>query len=882
MKLPLTDGAYTAKSIIASAQRCINLYTEKNPDDAPFPSTHYLTPGTNLLLEGPSEDAVRCTFRASTGELFVVIGDTVYYVDEGLNATSLGTITADLTTPVSMQDNGIVVLICDGTADLWAIDLVTHDFGQVIGSNFYGSNRIDYLDTFFLLNNPGTNQWYISLSNITFEMLTSEIGALLSGSILSAGNTGAIATGSITTSGTSYNNGAYTAVPLVGGTGTGATANLTIAGGVITVATINATGINYSAGDFLTINVSSLSVAATGTYTFTLNPTNNQTIILNGITWTFKTSGATGNQTNIGADLAATLTQLAIDLTASTSNSLVIALYTVSPTVLTITYRVGGTVGNAYTLAAGTYAGTVSAATLAGGVDGTGSGFIYAVATVEGTYPNGTFTNVPLVGGSGYGARATITVAAKIVVSVEITTEGNNYLVGDVLGVDGKSQGTYTFTTNPTDTQNIVLNGVTWTFVTTGATGTQTNIGANLSATLTNLVTDLNASTNTSLNVATYSAPSDAILNIKYDTAGTAGNAYTLAAGTYAGTVSAATLTGGQAGNGSGFTYIIESVGGGAFDSLDIATKNGYPDAIQGLIVMHREIWIIGELTTEIWYNSGAADFTFQNLPGTFIEHGCIAKYSICKQDLSVYWVSQDEQGQAIIIKGTEYNARRISTFALENELRSYATISDCIGFTYQQEGHTFAVFIFPTANKTWVFDESANLWHQRVWTDDNGNLNRHRMNCGCNAYNKNIVGDWQNGNLYQLNLDTATDYVDGEGSNTDGTYPITRIRSWPALINEGKRISYKSFIADMETGTDSTDIDGTNPPLVSLRWSDDRGKTYGNALEQNLGAQGQFLTQLSWNRMGMARGRVYELFWSTPVVTALNGAWVDADPAAT
>jgi hypothetical protein len=35
--------------------------------------------------------------------------------------------------------------------------------------------RVDYIDTFFLLNRPGTNQWYTSLSNVTFANLTGTI-----------------------------------------------------------------------------------------------------------------------------------------------------------------------------------------------------------------------------------------------------------------------------------------------------------------------------------------------------------------------------------------------------------------------------------------------------------------------------------------------------------------------------------------------------------------------------------------------------------------------------------------------------------------------------------------------------------------------------------
>jgi hypothetical protein len=46
-RVPLLGGAYQAKSIIANAQRCVNLYPEANPSSSQpqSPSTHYPTPG---------------------------------------------------------------------------------------------------------------------------------------------------------------------------------------------------------------------------------------------------------------------------------------------------------------------------------------------------------------------------------------------------------------------------------------------------------------------------------------------------------------------------------------------------------------------------------------------------------------------------------------------------------------------------------------------------------------------------------------------------------------------------------------------------------------------------------------------------------------------
>jgi len=45
------------------------------------------------------------------------------------------------------------------------------------------------------------------------------------------------------------------------------------------------------------------------------------------------------------------------------------------------------------------------------------------------------------------------------------------------------------------------------------------------------------------------------------------------------------------------------------------------------------------------------------------------------------------------------------------------------------------------------------------------------------------------------------------------------------------------------------------------------------------MGTTGEYLTSISWWRLGMARDRVFQLSWSDPIKTALSGAFVDALP---
>jgi hypothetical protein len=67
--------------------------------------------------------------------------------------------------------------------------------------------------------------------------------------------TGGVLTATITNAGSGYTNGTYNNTPLTGGAGTGATANVTVAGNVVTAVTINGHGINYAVGNTLSATI---------------------------------------------------------------------------------------------------------------------------------------------------------------------------------------------------------------------------------------------------------------------------------------------------------------------------------------------------------------------------------------------------------------------------------------------------------------------------------------------------------------------------------------------------------------------------------------------------------------------------------------------------
>jgi hypothetical protein len=330
------------------------------------------------------------------------------------------------------------------------------------------------------------------------------------------------------------------------------------------------------------------------------------------------------------------------------------------------------------------------------------------------------------------------------------------------------------------------------------------------------------------------------------------------------------------------------------FDPTYYAFKAAYPDPLSSIIVNQHYIILLGTLKSELWFNTGLPTFPFTMFSGAYYEHGLGAKYSLATGDISVYFLGQDLQGHAMVWRiggGDLHSCRRISNHALEHQMRKMANsvgIDDAIGYTYQQDGHWFYVLHFPKGDQTWVYDDTLGFedpmvaWHQEAWTDPaTGTLHRHRGNCHGFINGQNVVGDWENGTLYALDLDVYTDTVNGV------VCPNTYLRTFPHLgtgeveigvwgkrpvVADGRRIRYSAFMLDLECGLVS------DLPTVALRYSDDRGRTYSSDVLQTTGELGEYLTQPLWRGLGMARDRVFEVEYACQGTAALNGAWVEGE----
>ena len=294
--------------------------------------------------------------------------------------------------------------------------------------------------------------------------------------------------------------------------------------------------------------------------------------------------------------------------------------------------------------------------------------------------------------------------------------------------------------------------------------------------------------------------------------------------------------------------------------SLSFSSKDGAPDDLVSMIVDHREVYLLGESSSEVWVDSGLFPFAFQRIPGTSTQHGIAAKFSVARLGNSFAYLSKNIRGDGQVMMMQGYTPTRISTHAVEYSIEG-GYIADARAWTYLIEGHEVYVVSFPTLDLTWAYDIASGMWHKWLWVDNQNVFHRHRGNCHSHFQGMNLVGDHTNGQIYMLDPNNYTD--NGE--------EIRRIRRAPHLISDYQRQYFSELQIHFQPGVGLPD--GSSPQAM-LRWSDDGGSTWSNEHWASIGVQGAYKNRAIWRRLGQSRDRIFEVVVTDPinaVITAAN-----------
>ncbi len=314
---------------------------------------------------------------------------------------------------------------------------------------------------------------------------------------------------------------------------------------------------------------------------------------------------------------------------------------------------------------------------------------------------------------------------------------------------------------------------------------------------------------------------------------------------------------------GSGSVYISGLYDGLTWTATGFATAESSPDKLLRVFSALGQLWLLGDKTGEIWTNTGASAFPFQRISGGKLEVGILAPYAVLAINNAIWWLGKDEFGSGVVYNATGFSPNRVSTEAIELIIQRATDKENIHSYAYQEQGHVFIVFTGGGLETSLVYDLSTELWHERAYLNADGDYEVHRANCSMFAFGKHLVGDKENGNIYEMGMDT---YSDNDES-------ILRERIYTHLYDEGQQVRFRNLRIGFETGVGLQT--GDTNPMVSIQFSKDGGRTYSNSYTVPIGAAGKYLTEVNLRRIGIAQQLTIRIRIANKVKVAICGSYL-------
>lgn len=290
---------------------------------------------------------------------------------------------------------------------------------------------------------------------------------------------------------------------------------------------------------------------------------------------------------------------------------------------------------------------------------------------------------------------------------------------------------------------------------------------------------------------------------------------------------------------GTGEFHGSSAYNGLTWDALDFSTAESSPDQLTQMAVIGSELTLIGDLTTEFWADIGGAGFPYQRTGGSGINYGIAAQWSVTNFLDGIAFLARQKGGEAFVANLQGYQIERISNHELDFLINGYSTCSDATAFSYILGGHPMLQINFPSADKSWLYDASTQVWSQL----QSKGIGRHRAEMCVNFQNQKIVTDYTNGRAYKLKQDVYTDNGDEIALELIGRH----------LVQDELMETFPYFEVVMETGVGLVSGQGSNPQVM-ISVSKDGGQSYGTEIWVSAGQLGNTKKRARLRNLGRSR----------------------------
>lgn len=283
-------------------------------------------------------------------------------------------------------------------------------------------------------------------------------------------------------------------------------------------------------------------------------------------------------------------------------------------------------------------------------------------------------------------------------------------------------------------------------------------------------------------------------------------------------------------------------------NALHIKTKEGRADQVVRVMASSGRLIILGQESTEVWYNTGAAGaLAFERVQGAVIDIGLKAVRLCVEYENSVFFVGDDNT----FYRMSGGQPAPLSTGAVSKAINDETPANV---FAYEDRGHKFICVRFDS-RPAWCYDLTTGAWHER---STGANFGPWEVVDAVKAY-----GAWVavtiDGGIYEF-----------ERVNKDGDTPMRRTMVSLPLDLDGAIFSVSALEFRIQGGMDDIRTGpilgvGSRPASASLRVSRDGGATFGPEKKTTFGEIGQYALRARFRGLGAARNFTAELSVSDP-----------------
>jgi hypothetical protein len=210
---------------------------------------------------------------------------------------------------------------------------------------------------------------------------------------------------------------------------------------------------------------------------------------------------------------------------------------------------------------------------------------------------------------------------------------------------------------------------------------------------------------------------------------------------------------------GTGFFWVSNQDDVFTWNPLAGADTESFPDPLVAIAALGNTLYLFGSGSYEIWTSSTNFELPFARTNMVFQKIGCAARHSVSVFGPHVYFLGGNAEGRGIVYRMVGSAPQRISDNRIEQIIQSMPSIDDAVGFCYQEQGHVFYVLSFGVGDKTLVYDATTGLWAERNYRNPvTGQVNRRPEIVQAVFGDKMLVGDWRNGDVYEMSRNYFTD----------------------------------------------------------------------------------------------------------------------------